>query len=112
MKQPKKPIRRKKSPPFLKVAKWVAAIGVVGLIGYAVTQNGGVAYGEDALTAINFSELKADEKHNALKAANDARCGCGCGLTLAQCVATDSTCPIREANIDRIKTMVKDAHHP
>ena len=43
------------------------------------------------------------------KAANLARCTCGCGMTLAQCVATDSTCPVREGNIERIKTMVKDA---
>jgi hypothetical protein len=30
-------------------------------------------------------------------------------VTLAQCVATDSTCPVRDGNIDRIRTMVKDA---
>jgi hypothetical protein len=30
-------------------------------------------------------------------------------MTLAQCVATDSTCPVREGNIDRIRTMVRDA---
>jgi hypothetical protein len=112
MKQPNKPLRRRKSPSYLSAVKWAAAIAVVALIGYGVTQTGGVAYGEDALTAINFSELKADQKRTVLKAANQARCGCGCGLTLAQCVATDSTCPIREANIERIKTMVKDARQP
>jgi hypothetical protein len=37
------------------------------------------------------------------------RCPCGCGLGLAQCVATDSTCPIREENIERIKKMVRSA---
>jgi hypothetical protein len=30
-------------------------------------------------------------------------------MTLAQCVSTDSTCPVREGNIDRIRTMVRDA---
>jgi hypothetical protein len=58
---------------------------------------------------VNFSELKSDEKRSALKKANQARCTCGCGMTLAQCVATDSTCPVRDSNIDRIKTLVKEA---
>jgi hypothetical protein len=30
-------------------------------------------------------------------------------MQLAQCVATDSTCPIRNENIERIKTMVREA---
>jgi hypothetical protein len=30
-------------------------------------------------------------------------------MTLAQCVATDSTCPIREINIERIRALVRDA---
>ena len=30
-------------------------------------------------------------------------------MTLAQCVATDSTCPIRETNVDKIKNMVEEA---
>jgi hypothetical protein len=30
-------------------------------------------------------------------------------MGLAQCVATDSTCPIRDANIDKITAMVHDA---
>ncbi len=46
---------------------------------------------------IDFSGLDAKQKRGALEAANAARCNCGCGMTLAQCVATDSTCPIRSA---------------
>ena len=30
-------------------------------------------------------------------------------MTLAQCVATDMTCPVREGNLDRIRTMVRNA---
>ena len=69
----------------------------------------GVAYGEREIGVVNFSDLSSSGKRSALKAANLARCTCGCGMTLAQCVATDSTCPVRESNIDRIKTMVKEA---
>jgi hypothetical protein len=101
--------RKKRAPRHLKALKWCAAIGVVGLVGYGASQMGGVAYGEDAISVVNFSELKADEKRSALKKANQARCNCGCGMTLAQCVATDSTCPVRESNVDRIKTMVREA---
>jgi hypothetical protein len=69
----------------------------------------GVAYNEDAIKVVDFSALQPAEKRSALQAANNARCTCGCGLGLAQCVATDSTCPIRDSNIDRIKTMVRQA---
>jgi hypothetical protein len=30
-------------------------------------------------------------------------------MTLAQCVSIDSTCPLRQTNIDRIKGMVTQA---
>ena len=53
--------------------------------------------------------MAASEKRTALEAANSARCTCGCGMTLAQCVSTDSTCPVREGNIGRIRTMVQQA---
>jgi hypothetical protein len=89
--------------------KWIVGLGLIVLLGYVVLEFGGVAYGEEALSAINFSDLTSSQKRRALKDANQARCTCGCGMTLAQCVATDSTCPIRTSNIDRIKTMVQDA---
>jgi hypothetical protein len=91
--------------------KWIVGLGLVVLLGYVVLEFGGVAYGEEALAVINFSDLTSSQKRRALKDANQARCTCGCGMTLAQCVATDSTCPIRTSNIDRIKTMVQDARH-
>jgi hypothetical protein len=104
--------RRRAAPPWLKATKWIAALGVFGAVAYGVSQMSGVAYDERALSVINFSELTSSQKRTALQAANGARCSCGCGLGLAQCVATDSTCPIRDSNIDRIKTMVRDAARP
>jgi hypothetical protein len=88
--------------------KWGALLAVIAVIGYAVSQMDGIAYGERELSVVNFSDLSADRRRSALKAANEARCTCGCGMTLAQCVATDSTCPVREGNIDRIRTMVRE----
>jgi hypothetical protein len=110
----KKPSKKPQRRPALargslKAIKWIAVLGTVALVAYGATQLSGVAYNEDAIKVVDFSELKPAEKRSALQAANNARCSCGCGLTLAQCVATDSTCPIRESNIDRIKAMVRDA---
>ncbi len=102
--------RRKRTKPFgVKVLKWAAVLAVVGLVGYAASQMDGVAYGERELGVVNFADLSSTGKRSALKAANLARCTCGCGMTLAQCVATDSTCPVREGNIGRIRTMVQQA---
>lgn len=88
---------------------WTVGAGVIALLVYGATQVSTVAYDEDDLGVINFSELNADQKQNALETANSARCTCSCGMTLAQCVSTDSTCPVRETNIQKIKTMVADA---
>ena len=106
-----KRIHRKKSASR-KAIKWVVVVGLVALVAYVATEFGGIAYGEDALGAVSFSELTGSNKRRVLKEANQARCHCGCGMTLAQCVATDSTCPIRNTNVDRIKTMVREATSP
>jgi ABC-type sugar transport system ATPase subunit len=71
-----------------------------------------IAYSDKDLGVVDFSNLDSKEKRTALEAANTARCTCGCGMTLAQCVATDSTCPLRVGNIERIKGMVAQAHTP
>ena len=68
-----------------------------------------IAYGEAEIKVVDFSGLDATLKRGVLEAANAVRCNCGCGMTLAQCVATDSTCPIRETNVDKIKNMVDEA---
>ncbi|HEX3646318.1 MAG TPA: hypothetical protein VHT95_11975 [Vicinamibacterales bacterium] len=91
------------------MTKWLAAAAVIGAIGYGLSQMSNIAYGDAEIKVIDFSGLDAKQKRGALEAANAARCTCGCGMTLAQCVATDSTCPIRDSNIDRIKNLVNDA---
>ena len=101
--------RRKKASGPVRMLKWVLVVGVIALIGYGLSQMSGVAYSERDLPMINFEGLSTSAKNGVLKTANGTRCTCGCGLTLAQCVATDSTCPIREGNIAKIKSMVQDA---
>ena len=102
--------RRQKAPPFyLKAIKWTVGLALVAGVVYVISQNAGVAFDERAIGVVNFSDLSAKGKKTALKAANEARCSCGCNLGLAECVSTDKTCPIREGNIERIRTMVRDA---
>jgi hypothetical protein len=101
--------RKRTAPRYLRALKWTAGLAVVAVVVYAASQMDGVAYGERELGVVSFSDLTSNGKRSALKAANLARCTCGCGMTLAQCVATDSTCPVREGNIERIKTMVREA---
>jgi hypothetical protein len=87
--------------------KWIVGLAVLGAIGYGIWQMPKYPYTERQLGAIDFSGLSASEKDGALKAANEARCTCNCGMALAQCVATDTTCPIRSDNIERIRGMVE-----
>jgi len=101
--------RRKAGTAQTRALKWGALLAVVSLLVYGVSQMDGIAYGERDLSVVNFGDLSPAGKKNALKAANEARCTCGCGMTLAQCVATDMSCPVREGNIDRIRTMVRSA---
>jgi hypothetical protein len=101
--------QRRASRQRSKVIKWTVALGVVALIGYGVSQMSNIAYGENRLPMINFSDLTAAQKDAALEEANEERCPCGCGMTLAQCVATDETCPMRSAHIDLIRGMVARA---
>ena len=101
--------RRKTVTVQARALKWGALLAVLALIVYGVSQMDGIAYGERDLSVVNFTDLTPAGKKSALKAANEARCTCGCGMTLAQCVATDMSCPVREGNIDRIKTMVRNA---
>jgi hypothetical protein len=100
---------RRKARTQSRVITWSVALAAVGVIGYFIATSSGVAYDEDDIGAVRFDMLNADQKKTALVAANAARCTCGCGMTLAQCVATDTTCPIRDSNVERIKTMVREA---
>ena len=90
-------------------AVWVGALAVVGAIFYGLVNSANIRFTERDLTAIDFTSLTADQKRAALVEANAGRCTCGCGMTLAQCVATDMTCPVREGNITRIRAMVQKA---
>jgi hypothetical protein len=91
------------------IVKWIVGLSLVALAGYGLSQMSNIAYDDGDLAVVDFSDLTSQEKRTALEAANGARCTCGCGMTLAQCVATDSTCPVRDGNIGRIRTMVQDA---
>jgi hypothetical protein len=104
----KKQRRRKLARQSRKVLTWAAAAGVLALIVYAFLQMSGVRYTDADITVVDFSGLNRTQKRAALQAANQARCPCGCGMTLAQCVVTDSTCPLRTKNIERIRAMVRE----
>ncbi len=101
--------RPKRSAWRASLLKWIIVAGALGLAGYGVSQMSNVAYGEAEIKVVDFSGLDAKQKRGVLEAANAARCNCGCGMTMAQCIATDSTCPIRETNVDKLKAMVNDA---
>ena len=111
-KTPGKKERRRKRSPFPKFLKWALAIAVVGLIVFGISRMSTIAYTDADLPMVDFSSLSSNEKQTALEAANRARCTCGCGMTLAQCVVTDMTCPLREQNIQSIRTMVREADRP
>jgi len=107
-KESRKPRARKRAV-IPAIVKWIAACAIVGVVVYAVSQMSNIAYGDAEIKAVDFSGLDAKQKRSALEAANAARCTCGCGMTLAQCVATDSTCPIREDNVAHIRRLVDQA---
>ena len=92
-----------------KLVKWIVAAVAVGGIGYGISHMSNVAYGEAEIKVVDLSGLDATQKRGVLETANAERCTCGCGMTLAQCIATDSTCPIRQDNVDKLKKMVNDA---
>jgi hypothetical protein len=102
--------RRRRPPAGARALKWIAIIAVVGLLGFAVTRlSSGVPYDDTSIRVVDFSSLTSSQKLAALHAANRARCPCGCGMNVAQCLATDSTCPLREENIQKVRTMVREA---
>ncbi len=107
-----------------KILIWIGGVALALLLGYAVTQmgpgggsnaslgTGGVQrtgyFTDRDLREVDFSGLTEEQKQEVLDHANEGRCTCGCGMGLAQCVATDSTCPFRNANIERIRALVQE----
>ena len=96
-------IRRAKS-----IAITLGVLAAVGGLIYGLARPS-IAYNERDLTDIDFTSLNAEQKRAALIEANADRCTCGCGMQLAQCVATDMTCPVRTSNITKIRGMVQKA---
>ena len=87
-------------------------LGVLAVIGgliYGLAISPSIAYNERDLPDVDFTSLNAEQKRAALVEANADRCTCGCGMALAQCVATDMTCPVRSGNITKIRGMVQKA---
>ena len=109
MKKVKARPRRKSSPFQTRAVQWAIVLAVAGLAIYGFSQMSSIVYTEANLRAIDFSSLSAKQRRNALETAHQARCTCGCGMNLAQCVATDMTCPVRERNIESIRAMVRNA---
>ena len=103
---PSKTARRIRS-----AAIWAGSLAVIGGSFFALANTSGIAYGERQLAIIDFSSLTDAQKRAALVEANADRCTCGCGMTLAQCVATDMTCPVRESNVTKIRGMVQRAQN-
>jgi hypothetical protein len=102
-------INRRAAAQRARIVRWVVGLSAIAIIGYGLSQMSNIAYDDQDIAVVDFSNLSSKQKKTALEAANSARCNCGCGMTLAQCVATDSTCPIRVSNIGRVKTMVQQA---
>jgi hypothetical protein len=86
----------------------LGVLAVVGGIIYGLSRPS-IAFSERDLPDIDFASLNGDQKRAALIEANSDRCTCGCGMGLAQCVATDMTCPVRSGNITKIRGMVQKA---
>ena len=113
------------SRPGGKAIMVVAGLAIAMLLGYSIAQMGGSGAGRarssartlssapyytDAnLPEVDFLALNEEQKKAVLDEANTAYCNCGCSLTLAQCVVTDTTCPVRNANIAKIQSEVNKA---
>jgi hypothetical protein len=108
-KRPKPKPQSRTARQLRKIVIWFGALSLAAAVVYLFSENSGVPYDERAIAVVDFSSLDSKAKKTALQAANRARCACTCGMQLAQCVATDSTCPLRTENVDKIRTMVRQA---
>ena len=102
--------RKKLLKRFKNILMMIVPAAVLAFLVYGASQmRPTVPYTDVDITEVDFSGLTEDQKDQALLAANRAPCTCGCGMNLAQCVVTDSTCPYRPSNIRKIEAMVREA---
>src|SRR5688572_275467 len=59
------------------------------------------------IPGVDLSVLTAEQKTLALNRLNDEACGCGCGMTIAQCRINDSTCAVSPKLADKIMAEVR-----
>ncbi len=55
------------------------------------------------------ASLPNDKRKQVINKANQERCSCDCGYTLASCLKVDLNCPLRESNLTKVKEMLRDA---
>jgi len=61
------------------------------------------------IPGVDLSVLTAEQKTLALNRLNDEACGCGCGMTIAQCRINDSTCAVSPKLAAKILAEVRGA---
>jgi len=59
------------------------------------------------IPGVDLASLTAEQKTTALKRLNAELCGCGCGLTIAQCRINDSTCAVSPPLAEKIVAEVR-----
>lgn len=55
------------------------------------------------------SDLERPQRKQVIARANQERCVCRCGYTVASCLKFDSRCPLRPKNFARIVQLVREA---
>ena len=58
-----------------------------------------------SISGLDVSALNDKQRNWLMKKTNRVRCICGCGMTLAQCINTDMTCPLRNSNSQRARKL-------
>ena len=61
------------------------------------------------IDGVDLGSLSDTQRVSELKTANRQRCTCGCRMTLAECINTDMTCPLRRVNFRQARTLVREA---
>ena len=59
------------------------------------------------IPGLDLASLTASQRTVALKRLNEEACGCGCGLTIAQCRINDSTCTVSPPLAEKILAEVR-----